>query len=52
MTLLSKLALFARSPQGRRATRKAMQFAQSPEGRRKIAQVQQRLASRRAKKIR
>ncbi len=52
MTLLNKLALFARSPQGRRMTRKAMQFAQSPEGRRKIAEAQQRVASRRAKKVR
>lgn len=52
MTLMSKLALLARSPQGRRMTRKAMQYAQSPEGRRKIAQAQQRVASRRAKKPR
>lgn len=52
MTLLSKLALFARSPQGRRMTRKAMEYARSPEGRRRLAQAQQRVASRRAKKIR
>ncbi len=52
MTLLSKLALFARSPQGRRMTRKAVEYARSPEGRRRIAQAQQRVASRRAKKIR
>jgi len=52
MSLLSKLALFARSPQGRRMTRKAMRYAQSPEGRRKIADVSQRVATRRTKKLR
>ena len=52
MTLLTKLALFARSPQGRRMTQKAMRYAQSPEGRRKIADVQQRVVARRAKKLR
>jgi len=46
MTLMTKLAQFARSPQGRRMTRKAMDYAKSPEGRRKIAQARERVAKR------
>jgi hypothetical protein len=49
MSLFSSLARFARSPQGRRLTQKAMRYAQSPEGRRKIAQTRERVASRRTK---
>jgi hypothetical protein len=43
---MNKLARFARSPQGRRMTQKAMQYAQSPQGKRKIADVRQRAARR------
>jgi hypothetical protein len=45
MSLISSLARFARSPQGRRLATKAMRYAQSPEGRRKIAQTRERLAA-------
>ncbi len=46
MSLISKLALFARSPQGRKAMNQAKRYAQSPEGRRKIDQVRRQIASR------
>ncbi len=46
-SLFSKVSRFARSPQGRRATDKAMRFARSPEGKRKIAQFRQRFAAKR-----
>jgi hypothetical protein len=48
MSLFSKAAKFARSPQGQRAFRKASQYAQSPKGKRQIASVRERLASRRS----
>ncbi len=44
--LLSKLARFASSPQGKRAMRKAQAYASSPEGKAKIAQVREKAASR------
>ncbi len=44
MTLMNKLARFARSPQAKRMTQKAMKFAQSPEGKRKIAAARGRVA--------
>jgi hypothetical protein len=47
MTLLTRLARLARSPQGRRLTEKAMNYAQSPEGKRKISQARERVAKRR-----
>ena len=46
MSLMSKLARFARSPQGRKMTKQAMDYAKSPEGKRKIAQVRKQLAAR------
>lgn len=46
MSILSKVAKFARSPQGRRAAQKAQQFVKSPEGKRKIAQVRERVGGR------
>jgi hypothetical protein len=49
MSLMSKLAKFARSPQGQRYTRQAMDYAKSPEGKRKIADVRRQLASRAGK---
>lgn len=47
MSLMTKITQFARSPQGRRVTQKAMSYAQSQEGRRKIAQARERMAKRR-----
>ncbi len=49
MKLFNSLARFARSPQGRRMTQKAMRYAQSPEGKRKIAQTRERFAGRRTR---
>jgi hypothetical protein len=46
MSLMSKLAQFARSPQGRRAAAAAMAYAQSPRGRAKIDQARRQLAQR------
>jgi hypothetical protein len=46
MSLMTKLTRFARSPQGRKMTKQAMDYAKSPEGKRKIAQVRKQLASR------
>jgi hypothetical protein len=44
--LMSKLTRFARSPQGKRAMRKAQAYASSPEGKAKIAQARERFAAR------
>ena len=52
MSLMSKLARLARSPQGRRLTRQAMDYAKSPEGKRRIADVRRQLAARRRPKPR
>ena len=46
MSLFTKLALLARSPQGRKAMNQAKRYAQSPEGRAKIDQVRRQIASR------
>jgi hypothetical protein len=46
MSLMSRIAQFARSPQGRRAAAAAMAYAQSPKGRAKIEQARRRLAAR------
>ena len=43
---MTKITQFARSPQGRQMSQKAMKFAQSPEGRRKIADARGRVAKR------
>jgi hypothetical protein len=48
MPLLSKLARFAASPQGKRLARKAMAYAQSPQGRARIEQARRQIASRRS----
>ena len=50
MSLMSKLAQFARSPQGRRAAAAAMAYAQSPRGRAKIDQARRQLAQRGTKR--
>jgi hypothetical protein len=47
MKLMSTLARFARSPQGRRMAQQAMNYAKSPEGKRKIADARRQLATRR-----
>ena len=46
MSLITKVAMFARSPQGQRLIAKASSYAQSPEGRRRIAQVREQVAAR------
>ena len=46
---MTKITQFARSPQGRQLTQKAMKFAQSPEGKRKIAEARGRVAKRRTR---
>lgn len=49
MTLMTKITQFARSPQGRQFTQKAMKFAQSPEGKRKIAEARGRVSKRKTR---
>ena len=44
MKLMSMISKFARSPQGRRYGKQAMDYAQSPEGKRRIADVRRQLA--------
>ena len=39
MSLINRVARFARSPQGRRAAAAAMAYAQSPRGRARIEQA-------------
>jgi len=46
MSLLNKLSRFARSPQGRKLTDRAMTYARSPQGRRQIEQARVRLTKR------
>ncbi len=46
MTLISRIARFARSPQGRAAFNHAKRYAQSPQGRAKIDQVRRQIAAR------
>jgi hypothetical protein len=50
MSLMSRIAQFARSPQGRRAAAAAMAYAQSPKGRARIEQARRQLAARSAKR--
>jgi hypothetical protein len=50
MSLMNRIAKFARSPQGRRAAAAAMAYAQSPKGRAKIEQVRKQLAARGARR--
>ncbi len=47
MSLISRIARFASSPQGRRMVSKASTFARSPQGRAKLEQVRRQIASRR-----
>ena len=46
MSLMSKVAQFARSPQGRRMAESAVRAAKDPKTRRQIEQVRSRLARR------
>jgi hypothetical protein len=46
MSLFSKAATFARSPQGKKLMGQAQQFASKPENRAKIAQFRSRFAKR------
>jgi hypothetical protein len=46
MPLLSKLARFAASPQGKRLANKAMAYAQSPQGKARIAKARKQIAAR------
>ena len=46
-SLFSKVATFARSPQGRQLTEKARRASKDPKNRAKIEQVRTRLAKRR-----
>jgi hypothetical protein len=52
MSLMNRIARFARSPQGRRAAAAAMAYAQSPKGRAKIDQARRQLAQRGSKRRR
>ncbi len=45
-SLMSRVARFARSPQGRRVAGQAKDFASKPENRRKIEQFRARLTKR------
>ena len=46
MSMMTKVASLARSPQGRRLIAKAGTYAKSPEGRRRIEQVREQVAAR------
>ena len=48
MPLLSKLARFAASPQGKRLARKAMAYAQSPQGKSRIEKARKQIAQHRS----
>ena len=52
MSVMNRIAAFARSPHGRRAAAAAMAYAQSPKGRARIEQARRQLAQRSAKKKR
>jgi hypothetical protein len=45
-SLFSRISNFARSPQGRRLTRKAQRLARDPATRRKVDEVRRRLMKR------
>ncbi len=46
--LLSKVARFAQSPQGRKMTDQAKRMASDPKNRQKVEQYRKKLANRRA----
>jgi len=47
MSMISKLARFARSPQGQKMAQKAMEKAKDPKTRRQIDDARQKLAHKR-----
>ena len=47
MSLFAKVAMFARSPQGRQALKKASAYAKSPEGRKQLQRVMETAKTRR-----
>jgi hypothetical protein len=49
MSMMNRVASFARSPQGRRLFGQAKRFAQSPEGRAKLDEVRRQIAARRSR---
>ena len=51
MSMFSRLARFARSPQGRRLASQAMRYARSPEGKRRIADTRARVSRGRKPRI-
>jgi len=50
MSIMSRIAAFARSPQGRRAAMAAMAYARSPKGQAQIARAREQIAARGAKR--
>jgi hypothetical protein len=46
MSLLARIAAFARSPHGRRVARQAMRYAQSPQGRARIDTARRAIAKK------
>lgn len=46
MSLVTSIARFARSPQGRQLTRQALRMAKDPKTRRQIADARTKLAKR------
>jgi hypothetical protein len=51
LSIWSRIAKFARSPQGRRAAEQAMRYARSEKGRRQIAQARERVARGRKPRV-
>jgi hypothetical protein len=47
MSLVTRIARFARSPQGRRFVSEATRYARSPKARQQVQQVRTQLAERR-----
>jgi hypothetical protein len=48
MSLVNRIARFARSPQGRRFVSQASRYARSPKARRQLDQVRSQIAARRS----
>ena len=51
MSIWTRIAKFARSPQGRRTADQAMRYARSEKGRRQIAQARERVARGRKPRV-
>ena len=49
MSLISKVARFARSPQGQKAVGQAKRFASDPKNRQKLDDIRRRLAAKQGK---